>query len=177
MTSRLLPLAIGLVVLSAAAGAAPRRATPAPEALEGVLRCRAIADEKARLACYDSNVARFETARANRELVVVDRKQIRETKRSLFGLDLPSLSIFGGGDNDDIEEVNSIEGVVASAYEDGEGRWVVKLQEGGTWRQIDSALLGRNPRAGSKVKITKAAMGSFMMRIDNQPGIRARRVN
>lgn len=177
MTMRLRLLALGLVLLPATAFAAPKRATPPPQALEGVLRCRAITDEKERLACYDSNVATFETARANRELVVVDRKQIRDTKRSLFGLDLPSLSIFGGGDNDDIEEVSSIEGVVASAFEDAEGRWVVRLQEGGTWRQIDSTLLGRNPRAGSKVKIQKAAMGSFMMRIDSQPGVRARRVN
>ena len=174
---RLRLLAFGLLLLPAVTLAAPKRATAPPEALEAVLRCRAITDEKARLACYDSNVATFETARANRELVVVDRKQIRETKRSLFGLDLPSLSIFGGGDNDNIEEVNSIDGVVASAFEDGEGRWVVKLQEGGTWRQIDSTLLGRNPRAGSKVRIHKAAMGSFMMRLDGQPGVRARREN
>ena len=177
MISRFAPLALGLLLFPAVAVAAPKRATPPPEALEGVLRCRAITDEKERLACYDRNVATFETARANRELVVVDRKQIRDTKRSLFGLDLPSLSIFGGGDNDDIEEVNSIEGVVASAFADGEGRWVVRLQEGGTWRQIDSTLLGRNPRAGSKVRIQKASMGSFMMRIDSQPGVRARRVN
>jgi hypothetical protein len=159
----------------AAAAAPPRRAPERPEVFEAVVRCRAIADEKARLACFDAAVASFEAAAASRELVVVDRKQIRESKRSLFGLNLPRLPIFGGGGDD--EEIDSIEGVVASAFADGEGRWVVRLEEGGTWRQIDSTMLGRRPRAGSKVKINKAAMGSFMMRLDGQPGIRARREN
>jgi hypothetical protein len=171
-----LPLAIAACGLSTTAFAAPRAPQQHPEALEAVLRCRAMTDEHERLACFDRTVASFEEATASRQVVVVDRKQVRDTKRSLFGLSLPSLPIFGGGGGDE-EEVNSIEGTVTSAYEDGEGRWVVRLEDGGTWHQTDAITLGRRPRAGSKVKISKAAMGSFIMRIDNQPGVRARRQN
>jgi hypothetical protein len=178
MRLRYFPLAILACGLSAALFAAPKanRQQQRPEALEAVLRCRAITDEKARLACFDSAVAGFETALASREVVAVDRQQIRQQKRSLFGLDLPNLNPFGGGgDNDDGTEVNSLDGVVASAFQDSEGRWVMTLQEGGTWRQISDAMLGRNPRRGSKVHIRKAAMGSYMLRVDGQPGFRARR--
>jgi hypothetical protein len=170
-----LPLAIAACGLTATVFAAPRAPQQRPEALEAVLRCRAMTDEHERLACFDRAVASLEQATASRQVVVVDRKQVRDTKRSLFGLSLPSLPIFGGGDDE--EEVSSIEGTVTSAYEDGEGRWVVHLADGGTWHQTDAITLGRRPRAGSKVKISKAAMGSFIMRIDNQPGVRARRQN
>ena len=168
-------LALAALALPAAAIAAPKAMQRRPEALEAVLRCRAIADEKARLACFDSAVATFEQATTSREVVVVDRKQVRDTKRSLFGLDLPGLNIFGGGPDDEGTEVNSIESEVASAFQDGEGRWVVTLKEGGTWRQINDMILGRRPKPGSKVEVKKAAMGSYMMRIDGQPGVRARR--
>lgn len=170
------PLAIAACGLAAAAFAAPQaRQQRRPEALEAVLRCRAITDEKARLACFDTAVAGFETAIANREVVAVDRQQIREQNRSLFGLDLPNLNPFGRGGVDDETELQSLEGVVASAFQDSDGRWVLTLQEGGTWRQISDVMLGRNPKRGSKVLIRKAAMGSYMLRVDGQAGFRARR--
>ena len=168
-------LALAALALPAAAIAAPKLPQKRPEALEALIRCRAITDEAARLACFDAAVASFEQAHANRDLVVVDRKQVRDTKRTLFGLDLPGLNLFGGGPDDEGTEVNSIESEVASAFQDGEGRWVVTLKEGGTWRQINDTILGRRPKPGTKVEIRKAAMGSYMMRIEGQPGIRARR--
>jgi hypothetical protein len=168
-------LALAALALPATAIAAPKLPQKRPEALEAVLRCRAITDEQARLACFDTAVATFEQATASREVVVVDRKQVRDTKRSLFGLDLPGLNIFGGGPDDEGTDVSSIESEVASAFQDGEGRWVVTLKEGGTWRQINDTILGRRPKPGSKVMIRRAAMGSYMMRIDNQAGVRARR--
>jgi hypothetical protein len=177
MTRKYFPLAIAAAGLAAIAAAAPPAPPQRPAALEAVLRCRAIADAQARLACFDTAVASFEAATVSRDVVVVDRAQVRETRRSLFGLSLPRLAIFGAGRGADEEEIQSLEGVVASAFEDGEGRWVVHLQDGGTWRQIDATLLGRAPRAGSKVVIRRAAMGSFMMRVDNQSGFRARREN
>ncbi len=168
-------VALTALALPAATIAAPKAPQKRPEALDAVLRCRALNDEQARLACFDAAVAGLEQAHANRDLVVVDRKQVHDTKRTLFGLDLPGINLFGGGPDDEGTEVNSIEGEVASAFQDGEGRWVVTLKEGGTWRQINDTILGRRPKAGSKVEIRKASMGSYMMRIDSQPGIRTRR--
>jgi len=145
-----------------------------PEAFEALVACRAIADEKARLHCYDTAAAAMEQAAERHELVVVDRKQIRETKRSLFGIDLPRLNIFGGGDND-AEEVKEVEGVVSNAYQNGDGRWVVKLEDGAVWAQIDNNPIAVRPKTGQKVRIHRGAIGSYIMNINGQPGVKARR--
>jgi len=174
----------GLVIAAAAAALAAPAALPAqkgkpqqrPEAFEALVRCRALTDDSARLKCFDAAAATLQQATENRELVMVDRKQIQETKRGLFGLDLPNLNPFGGGGGDDgVEEIKSIESTVRSAHTDGDGRWVITLEDGSTWAQTDSYPLAVNPKRGHKVKVVKASMGSYMMRVNNQPGVRAKR--
>jgi hypothetical protein len=162
--------------LSAAALAAkpPKKAEERPEAFEALVRCRSIQENEARLRCFDSAAAGLQQAAEARELVVVDRKQIQEAKRSLFGLDIPNLNPFGGG-GDEGEEVKSIESVVASASTDGGGRWIVRLEDGSTWVQTDYNQLAVAPKRGHKVKITRASLGSYMMRVNGQPGVRAKR--
>lgn len=165
--------AAAMLAAGAAAVAKPAKPQARPEAFEALVRCRSIADDKARLACFDGASQKLEQAANERQLVVVDRKQIQDTKRNLFGLDIPDLNPFGSAPDE--EEVKSIEGVVRSAMQDGDGRWVIVLQEGGTWAQTDNNPLAVRPKAGQKVKIVKAAMGSYMMRVNGQPGVRAKR--
>jgi hypothetical protein len=152
---------------------------PRPETFEALIRCRAIAEAGARLQCFDTAAAALQTAQERRELVVIDRQQVREGRRRLFGLTLPRIPIFGGGDDDedanDADRVQTVEGVVASASQDSLGHWVVVLQDGAAWVQADNRPLALRPRPGQRVVINRAALGSFMMRINNQPGIRARR--
>jgi hypothetical protein len=141
-----------------------------------VTRCRTITDKEARLACFDDAVAKLDTAIDRRDVVVVDREHIRQTKKTLFGLSLPDLNLFGGGDKD-VDEISAIDGVVVGVRMDANSAWIVQLEGGATWRQTDSRPLARDPRPGSKVVIKKAALGSYMMRIDGQNGIRVRRVS
>lgn len=162
-----------LATTGAAVLAKPAKPLQRPEAFEALVRCRSIADAAARLACFDSAAQKLEQAADQRDLVVVDRKQIQETKRNLFGLDIPDLNPFGGAPDE--EEVKSLDGTVQSAMLDGDGRWVVVLKEGGTWAQTDNNTLAVKPRAGQKVKIVKAALGTYMMRVNGQPGVRAKR--
>jgi hypothetical protein len=146
-----------------------------PEAFEALVHCRSVADEKQRLACYDGAAAALEQAADRHDLVVIDRKQVRETKRTLFGLELPRLSIFGGGNDDAADEVKEVEGVVQSAFQDGNGRWVVTLADGATWGQIDNQVIAVRPKAGQKVRIHRGAIGSYIMNVNGQPGVKARR--
>src|SRR5687768_9360546 len=76
----MLALAGGAAVAAAAPPAQQRR----PAAYEALVRCRAIANDEARLRCFDQSVAKLQEAADKRELVVVDRSQIRETRRRLF---------------------------------------------------------------------------------------------
>ncbi|MEA2999724.1 MAG: hypothetical protein QOK17_1557 [Sphingomonadales bacterium] len=178
--NRLVVMAAAAMLVAGGAGALAKPSRPdasprqRPEAFEALVRCRSVADERQRLACYDGAAAALEQAADRHDLVVVDRKQVRETKRTLFGLELPSLSIFGGG-NDEGDEVKEVEGVVQSAFQDGNGRWVVTLADGATWAQIDNQVVAVRPKAGQKVKIHRGAIGSYIMNVNGQPGVKARR--
>ncbi|MEA3060699.1 MAG: hypothetical protein QOJ94_480 [Sphingomonadales bacterium] len=178
--NRLWVVAAAAMVVAGGAGALAKPSRPdttrqRPEAFEALVRCRSVADEKQRLACYDGAAAALEQAADRHDLVVIDRKQVRETKRTLFGLELPRLSIFGGGNDDAADEVKEVEGVVQSAFQDGNGRWVVTLADGATWAQIDNQPIAVRPKAGQKVKIHRGAIGSYIMNINGQPGVKARR--
>ena len=165
--------------LAALPGAAPaqREGRQRPELFEALVRCRAVTEDAARLQCFDAAAAALDAAAERREVVVVDRAQVRESRRRLFGLPLPRLPIFGGGDDDDddADEVDHVEGVVASASQNGNGQWIVRLEDGATWVQTDNNPLALRPRPGQPVVVNRGVMGSYMMRVNRQPGIRVRR--
>lgn len=165
----LLPALIGAPGL--AAQGAPTTSTP--PVFQDLLRCRALSEAPARLACFDRASAAIAGAAERREVVMVDRAQIKRTKRSLFGLDIPNLSLFGGDDEE--AEVKSIEAKIRSAHVNSDGRWIVMLDDGSAWQQTDRAMLGVSPRAGGAVVINRTVVGSYMMRVSGQPGIRVRR--
>jgi hypothetical protein len=147
-----------------------------PALFEALVRCRAIAEAAARLQCFDAAAAALDQAAERRDIVVVDRGQVRESRRRLFGLALPRLPIFGGGDGrEDEEEITTLEGTIARASQDGYGHWVVRLQDESLWIQTDSNALALRPRAGQPVVINRGALGSYIMRVNRQPGIRVRR--
>jgi hypothetical protein len=170
-----------LLVAAAPAAAMAGAADPAPpqraELFEALVRCRTVTETAARLQCFDTATANLEAAAARRDIVVVDRAQVREGRRRLFGLSLPGLPIFGGGNEESEEDrVVSLEGVVAGAGRNANGQWIITLRDGAVWTQIDNNSLALEPRAGQPVVINRGVMGSFMIRVNNQPGLRARRV-
>jgi hypothetical protein len=172
----ILVAALFAVLPSAALGQARSQPVQRPELFEALVRCRAIIDDNARLACFDQAAANLQQAAERRDVVVVDRSQVRETRRRLFGLPLPRLPIFGGGDHDEeAEEISSIESNIASAVETGYGRWAVRLQDGSTWVQTDNNIIAARPRAGQPVRVNRGALGTYMMRVNGQPGVRVRR--
>jgi len=185
MTCKPLLLAALLLGLVTAADAqrggrreARRQQQEQPELFQALVRCRAIVEDSARLRCFDAASAALAQAAEQRELVVVSREQVRESRRRLFGLALPRLPIFGGGDDrdeDQADEIDHIESTVASASQDGYGHWAVRLADGSLWVQTDNNTLALRPRPGQPVVVQRAALGSYMMRVNRQPGIRVRR--
>jgi hypothetical protein len=173
MNKGFLAVAVGAVAGGALA-AAPADQTKLPQLYSELIRCRSVADEKERLACFESATSQLEAAVEKRDIVVVDREQMRNTRRTLFGLSLPRLEILG---DDAKDEVNQIDGIIAGVGANSDGRWLLILRDGARWQQIDNRPLAFPPKAGDKVVIRRAAMGSFMMRIGSQPGIRVRRLS
>lgn len=176
MHGHLFLLLAGLLGICAAlpAAAAEKGAAP-PQAYQDLIRCKSIADTTERLACYDAQVGKLEQAAASGDVVVTDRAAVREAKRGLFGFRMPTLGIFGSGDQDK-EELSSIEGTVSTARQFGHGYWRVTLADGSVWEQVDTERLVFDPTKGSKIKIYRGALGTFRMNIDGQRAIKVRRV-
>jgi hypothetical protein len=170
--TRLIMLAALLAVPGAGLAAKPQQKRAA--AFDALIACRAIADSAEKFACLDRTSAALEAAANAGELVVFDREQVKETKKTLFGFDVPNLRLFTGEEKD---EVKSVEGKVGSAYANGNGQWVIRLADGATWQQIDDAVLGRRPREGMDVKISRGVVGSYKMTVAGQPAIKVRRSN
>ena len=167
---------VGGLLVTTVPAAAQEAKNQTPETYNALVRCRTIADGAERLACFDRAAEAMQTATEKRDLVIVDRQQVRKTRRTLFGLALPDFDIFGGDDEaKEEDEVKTIETTVTNAFMDQNGKWAMRIKEGATWRQTDGTTLGRRPRAGSKIVINRASLGSYMAKIDGQPAIRVRR--
>ena len=150
------------------------------KSLSGLAACHAIGDGVQRANCYDREYATLRTAVDNGDLVIVDREGVRQTRQSLFGFSLPALAIFGDSGNDKKKaaergELQEISTTLRSARPDQEGRWLMVLDNGSSWRQMSDDVLGHSPRPGDPVVIHRAALGSFIMRVGKQPGFKVRR--
>lgn len=172
--SRIAFIAAGIAALAAApapAKDASDASTAPPPAYQAVLDCQKQSDPAQRLACYDKAVGAMSDATAKKDLVIVDRESIRATKRGLFGISLPKVKIFGG--NDDVD-VDSIESTIASTYSAKDGMSMFVLADGSRWKQTDGRYTF--PKAGQKIVVKRAALGSFMANVNGQPAVRVLRV-
>jgi hypothetical protein len=176
-TSAARPAFLAMAVLALATPALakdPPAIESRPAALKAVVDCRAITDSAQRLACYDDTVGKLDTAESSGQVVVLDREAARNVKRQAFGFSIPSINLFSKGEKE--EEVNKLSDTIKSARERPDHRWVFELQSGGVWRQIDTAQFPRDPKAGDTVDIQRAALGSYMLKIDGkQPAVRVHR--
>lgn len=169
-------ISVVLMSPSAAFGAAPNdnKAHSGGPAVEALAACRLVADNAARLACYDQASARFSEAMSKGELVVMDQQDIRRTRRSLFGFTLPRIGLFGGGDKEDAEQ-EEIETTITAASGLAYDKYRIRIEDGAVWETTEAAPGIDPPRAGQKIKIKRGALGNYFLRIDGQKGIRGRR--
>ena len=165
---------LALLTLPAAAGAQDKEAPRSP-ALTRLVDCRTIADPQERLACYDREVASLDAAEARKDVVVVDRDQLRKTRKTLFGLTLPNLSVFGD-DNEDEAGVQTLETKIKSVSQTPYGKWIFELEDGARWAQTDSRELAAYPKPGQDITIRRASMGSYMANVNKQIAIRVQRL-
>lgn len=160
----LVPLA-GLMLSTAAAAQSPE-----------LLRCAAVADNEARLACYDKAVAGMstearaiserratETARLQREKAEADRRAAEAARaaaeakrRAEFG-DLRAQQ-----DEATKIDIRQIETGIDEVFNTQTGLAVFLLENGQLWRQETAQSLPI-VRKGDKVIIKKGLLGSFNM--------------
>jgi hypothetical protein len=171
---------VGAHRLFAGAAAAPVASTspkaPADRAaaFDKVAACRKIADSTQRLACFDGAVAALEAAEKSGDVVVVDRAQIHEAKRQAFGLEnVDAFKIFNRGDRPEV--IQKITGEIASAVQDGSGRWVLTTADDQVWREAEAETFYPEPRAGDHFQIRQGMLGSYFITINNNVAFKVHR--
>lgn len=177
---RTMALAAGLLIAVGTSTAALGADEPEDRAraIRPLLDCRRITDGTERLACFDRESASLDAAASNNQIAVVDRETVRQTRRSLFGLSLPRLPFFGGGDDDgnDADAVREISATIASVRGLPYGKWEFTLPDGARWETMEPMPYGR-PRAGMAIVIRKGALSSYKGSIENWVPVKMRRVN
>ncbi|WP_022688163.1 hypothetical protein [Sphingomonas phyllosphaerae] len=154
----------------------PDRSTVA----DAVIRCRTIGSDKERLRCFDAAAWAFDGAITAREVVVVHRAWSKEERRARFGerrraADLPGMPGVPGVPGADGNKLNSLASQLAQAVQTGDGNWALTLAEGSHWLQTEGQRFVVAPRAGEKIVIKHAALGTYKLAAGGRPVIRVRR--
>jgi hypothetical protein len=168
---------LGAAILLASSSVAAKQpeAGPPPPQVNALLACRGITDSAGRLACFDRTAASIGEAVAKKDIVVYDRESVRKTKRGLFGFSIPNLGIFG--DDSDEVEVKQIDGEIVSTAFNADGGYIFRLADGSRWSQMDGKPIALPPENGDKVVVKKGVLGSYMLSVAKQPGVKVKRIN
>lgn len=141
--------------------------------------CKSITADAERLSCYDKVSTSLLAAAEEGDLSVVDREEVRATRRKLFGFSLPDFGIFGRGDKarekDEADEIEILKTTVASSRSSREGLEVTTA-EGAIWLIPSPPRRLMTPRSGQSIELTKGSLSSYFMRINGQGGVKARRI-
>ena len=148
---------------------------PIPAIFQDVVDCLEIEDATQRLTCYDQNVQAMKAAQKSAQLFIASEDQVKESRRGLFGLTLPGLKIFAGAAGD-YAEIKEIDVTIASVRETAAG-YIFTLADGAVWAQSENRYLGMTPKKGQKIVIRKAALGSYMGKLEDGVGFRIKRLN
>jgi hypothetical protein len=174
--NKLLPLGAiaALAALSVPALAKdPPKQSPLVNALQA---CQAIADPAERLACYDKEAGALLAATSKGDVAVVDKGEVRKARKSLFGFSVPRIPFFSGDDTADAVS-DTLESTIKSASGIGYGKFRMVIAEGNAvWETTETYATMREPRAGDKIVIKRGPLGSYLLRIGSNRGLKGKRV-
>lgn len=166
------------VMVSLPAGAAPKiKTTSSSPLVTAIDRCRQIADPTQRLACYDSAANALVSATSSGAISIVDRNEVRQVRRSLFGFSLPKVPFFSG-DTTTNEAQEKLDSTITSVHQLNNGHYEIVIADNhAVWETTESGGISWDPpHVGQKIEILRGALGNYFLRIDGQIGVRGKRV-
>lgn len=169
-----------LIVATALAMASPVHAKEKPKTsgapqVTAIDRCRAIADQAQRLACYDAAAQALVNATNSGEVAVVNRGEVRKARESLFGYDAPKIPFFSG-DTSMNEERNELQSTITEVKKLYNGYYRVVIADNAIWQTADTNVSFDPPQPGQKITIVRGMLGNYWLRINGQVGVRGKRV-
>ena len=75
-----------------------------------------------------------------------------------------------------VEALTEIEATITAARPSRTAGWRFVLDDGSTWLQTDAIGFRRDPKPGMKIRIRRAAMGSYLANVEGQLAVRVKRV-
>lgn len=172
----LLVATAGLGIVGSA-GPALAQDSAGTRVLQSFAQCRSIAASDERLACFDKAAGALEQAVKTKEVRILDKEDVKRTRRSLFGFTLPRVGIFGERDEDgEKEEFTEINTTVSSARQLPNGRVELRLTDepDAVWQTTEGMTFP--PKQGDKIRIRKGAIGSYFITVGGRSyrGMRVR---
>ena len=170
-------LAAGVAMVVAGGATAKDRNPPRKSPLvNAIAACRQIAEPTQRLACFDKASGELVAATETGEVSVVDRSELRQARRSLFGFNMPKLPFFAGDKSaDDVSD--KLVTKVTQVRDLGHNRYAVRVAEGNAlWETLESYGAFHMPRVGESVEINRGPLGSYILRFGRQRGVKGRRI-
>ena len=144
--------------------------------ISAIAACRQISDATQRLSCFDKASSDLIAATDKGDVRVVDRAELRQARRSLFGFNMPKLPFFSGDDSTD-EAAAKLISKVSAVRELPHDRYQVRLQDGGAlWETLESYGAFHAPKVGDPVEINRGPLGSYILRFGRQRGVKGRRI-
>jgi hypothetical protein len=167
--------AASLLLVGAPAGAQMDQNT----AVDILRECAKIDDASARLACYDNNIRNIggtpRVAVPGQMPVVQGGRApvVANNPRGFGAEDVRTPERFATPSG----ELQEIDGRISSIRPREPGVYAFTLEDGAEWLFAESVAQSyRVPRAGSVIEIERGALGSFLMRFDDQAAVPVRRV-
>lgn len=143
-----------------------------PEALRGLLDCRALPLVADRLACFDREAERLDQAVAAKEVVVVDRAQVKSVRRSVFGFSAADPVPFASRP-EDIPDV--FEGTVKTVAAARGGRYRLQVDDT-VWELLEAGAFQQPPKVGEAAVIRRGLLNSYRVSVAGRSGLRAVRL-
>lgn len=145
-------------------------------------RCATIGDKAARLACYDAAqrsgpIAMPAPSSGGSASVAAAAPAYSPPVRasgSEFGMESARDA---RRRLDSSNGPNEIRARAVSATDNGSGYWLIKLDNGASWKLAEYDSMFRPPNRNTPVRIRKGAMGGYLMDVDKQQAIRVVRVD
>lgn len=138
--------------------------TALPEQVAALRTCRAIIDTVNRAACYDGATDALLVAAQKRQIVFVDSKEIKATRRGLFGFSLPKLpfldnSVSSGETEDARTLIAKVSGVSSAGY----GKVRVRLEDGALWETVESSTDLEDLKIADTITLRKGSLGAYFL--------------
>ena len=160
------------------AGQAEGATKPPPQSalVTAIDRCRQVADPTQRLACYDAAAGSLVQAARSGAVTVVDRGQIQQARRSLFGFTMPKLP-FLTGDSETDKGMERLDTTIRSVKGLNSGRiQIVVAADNAVWEILEPPISFDDPRPGQKVSIRRGTLGTYYLTVNGQVAVKGRRI-